>query len=368
MKRLPPIALALLAAAAAHAAPLSGVRASGNGLVDGSGAPVVLHGVNYSGTEFACIQNWGFYGGPSNPVDAARGLGTWPGVNVVRVPLNEGCWLAINGAPAAFSGAAYKAAIQNLVTALHNEDLAVILELHWSGAGTTMASGQQPMPNRDHTLTFWQEVANAYKGDPAVIFDVFNEPLPDNNQNTNEAWRCWRDGGTCAGMSFQAAGMQELVTAVRGTGAKNLIMLGGVQYGGQIGRWLEHAPTDPEGNLAASLHIYDFTGCTTQACWDAMVTPVIQAVPLVVGEIGDHPNAPCNTAFSTSLLDWLDARRVSHLAWNWNVWGGCLDLITNYDGTPSAGWGTSYKARLATYISVPNGTPPARPKGLRFRP
>lgn len=357
----------LLLAATAQGGLLTGLRVSGNGLVDGVGRPVVLHGASYSGTEFACIQGWGFYGGPADPVVASEGLGSWPGMNVVRVPLNEGCWLGINGAPAAFSGANYKAAIQNLVTALHNEGLAVILELHWSGAGTDMANGQQPMPNRDHTPTFWTEVANAYKGDGAVIFDLFNEPLPDNNQNTNEAWRCWRDGGTCAGMSFQAAGMQELVTTVRGTGAANLILLGGVQYGGNVGRWVEHAPADPLNNIAASLHIYDFTGCTNQACWDAMIAPTTAAVPLVVGEIGDHPNSPCDLSFSTALLDWLDARHVGHLAWNWNVWGGCLDLISNYDGTPSAAWGAAYKARLTTYTSGRDGTPPARPQGLRVR-
>jgi hypothetical protein len=50
------------------------------------------------------------------------------------------------------------------------------------------------------------------------VFDLHNEPHPDNNR-IREASRCWRDGGTCRGMSFQAAGMQELVTAVRGTGA-----------------------------------------------------------------------------------------------------------------------------------------------------
>lgn len=364
MKLLLPI---LLLAATAQGALLTGLRVSGNGLVDGAGNPVVLHGVNYSGTEFACVQGWGIYGGPADPVRAAQGIATWPGVNVVRVPLNEGCWLGINGTPAAFSGAVYRTAIQNLVTALHDEGLAVILELHWSAAGTGLADDQEPMPNRDHTITFWQQVATAYKDDSSVVFDLFNEPLPDNNQNTNEAWRCWRDGGSCAGMPFQAAGMQELVTAVRGTGAANVILLGGIQYGGQIGRWLEHAPTDPLNNLAASLHIYDFTGCTSQTCWDNMITPVAQAVPLVVGEIGDHQGVPCGTAFSTALLDWLDARNVSHLAWNWNVWGSCLDLITNYDGTPAGGWGTDYKARLAGYPAGAAGSPPARPRGLRIR-
>src|SRR2546430_11692500 len=63
-------------------------------------------------------------------------------------------------------------------------------------AGTAIALGQAPMPNRDHTPAFWRQVAAAYGGNNRVIFDLFNEPFPDNNSNTVEAWRCWRYGGT----------------------------------------------------------------------------------------------------------------------------------------------------------------------------
>src|SRR5256886_2456244 len=179
-----------------------------------------------------------------------QAIASWK-ANVVRVPLNETCWLGINGVASAYSGDNYRRAIAAYVALLNRTGLAVILDLHWTAAGTAKALAQAPMPNRDHTPDFWRQVAAAYKGNNSVIFDLFNEPFPDNNSDTPEAWRCWRDGGTCGGMSFQAAGMQELVDAVRSTGAANVILLGGVQYSATLSSWVASKPTDPLNNLAA---------------------------------------------------------------------------------------------------------------------
>ena len=43
---------------------LSGLRVSGNRLVDGNDTVVHLHGINRSGTEYACVQGWGIFDGP----------------------------------------------------------------------------------------------------------------------------------------------------------------------------------------------------------------------------------------------------------------------------------------------------------------
>jgi hypothetical protein len=198
------------------------------------------------------------------------------------------------------------------------------------------------MPNRDHTPEFWRQVGAAYGHNNAVIFDLFNEPFPDSNADTPEAWRCWRDGGTCRGMSFQAAGMQELVNTVRGTGATNVIMLGGVQYAATLSQWVAHEPTDPSSNLAASWHIYNFSWCHVQSCWDSEAAPVAQRVPLVLGELGQNDRG---RTFVDSLMNWMDARSGSYLAWTWNVWGSVWDLIQSYDGTPTA-YGAAFKTRL----------------------
>src|SRR5262249_3987150 len=154
-------------------------------------------------------------------------------------PMNEDCWLGINGAPAQYSGMLYQQAIAGYVSLLEQHGMVPILELHWSAAGNTKATGQQPMPDQDHSVTFWAEVAAAFKNDVYVVFEPFNEPYPDNNQDTAAAWTCWRDGGTCPGFAYKAAGMQQLVTAIRGAGAKNAILVGGVQYSNSLSEWLK---------------------------------------------------------------------------------------------------------------------------------
>ncbi len=115
------------------------VHVHGNQLVDTAGRVVRLKGVNRSGTEYACAQGWGFFDGPSDSA-SVQAIVSWK-ANAVRVPLNETCWLAINGVAPAYSGANYARAISDYVALLNRAGLVVILDLHWSAAGTAIALG-----------------------------------------------------------------------------------------------------------------------------------------------------------------------------------------------------------------------------------
>ena len=200
------------------------------------------------------------------------------------------------------------------------------------------------MPSRDRTPEFWREVAQRFGTNGAVIFDLFNEPWPDSNRDTPEAWRCWRDGGTCAGVSYTAAGMQELVTAVRGAGATNVLLLGGVQYAASLSGWLAARPTDPRANLVAAWHIYSFSACNARSCWDATAAPVAAQAPLLLSELGEDDGG---SAFVGSLMDWIDAHAGSgYLPWSWDVWGTPMDLVSNYDGTPTT-YGATFRTRFS---------------------
>jgi endoglucanase len=329
--------------------PGTGLHTVGNKIFDASGKLVIIRGVNKSGTEYSCINNNGIFDPEgSDTLTVVQSIKSWTGVNAVRIPLNEDCWLAINGSPAAYSGANYQNAIKAFVDKLVQNNLIPVLELHWSAPGTLKATGQQPMMDRDHSVTFWSQVATAYKGYPNVIFDPHNEPYPDNNSDTNEAWRCWKDGGTCTGMSFQAAGMQEIVTAIRSAGANNLIMLGGVQYSNSLSQWLSRKPIDPANNLAASWHMYGGNICSSSTCWDQAPAAVAAQVPLIAGEFGEHYDGRhCTNTLVNTFMNWMDSKGAGYMAWTWNNWGECLDLVSNETtGTPTS-WGTFFKNHVS---------------------
>jgi hypothetical protein len=314
--------------------PALSLSVSGNRIVNSSGQPVRLVGVNRSGMEFMCIQGYGFFDGPSDQ-NSINAMKTW-NITIVRVPLNEDCWLNINGVKPEYGGQNYINAVTGYVNLLTSNQLAVIIDLHWSASGSTPATKQTPMPDQDHAGQFWDSVARTFAGNLDVIFDIFNEPYPDNNNwNSVAGWTCWRDGGSaCNGLDYTAVGMQSLVTQVRNTGARNVIMLGGLAYSNSVAQWLAYKPKDPLNFTAASLHVYNFNYCSTIACYDQYIAPVAAQVPVIIGESGEND---CNSGFVETLMTWADSKSIGYLGWTWNTWdcGSGPALISNYDGTPT---------------------------------
>jgi endoglucanase len=325
----------------------SGVHAVGNQIYDGTKA-IRLLGVDRPGTEYACIQDSGIFDGPSDQASISAML-LW-NVNSVRVPLNEDCWLSRNGAPALYSGATYQSAIAAYVTLLLDNGIYPILDLHWTEDAGAAATGQQPMPDVNATA-FWTSVATLFKSQNKVVFDLFNEPFPDDNMDATSAWQCWENGGsTCPGVGYTVVGMQAMLTAVRNAGADNLVVLGGLEYSNDLSQWLTYEPTDPARNLAVSWHVYSNSNYTSNHTLSADAAPVLAKVPIVATEIGDGKNPPaCNGTFITEVMDYLDAPgngvpAQSYLAWSWST-DNMPSLISDYTGTPRCD-GATFKAHL----------------------
>jgi endoglucanase len=317
------LALALMAMSASCDDDYPGLHVADNRLVDRQGGTVRLLGVNRSGGEYACVGGHGFFAGPTGR-RAVAAMKAWR-INAVRVPLNEHCWLGINGAPTEYSRARYRKAIRAYVARLHRAGLYVVLDLHWNAPGSERAGSQQPMADLDHAPAFWSSVARTFKEDPALVFDLYNEPH-------EISWKCWRDGCTMPG-GWRAAGMQTLVDAVRSSGARQPIIATGVRWGTDLSSWLEYRPDDPADQLAAGFHVYDFASCTSLRCWRGTVDPVAREVPVVVTEIGERE---CSGTFLDRFMSWADSAEVSYLAWSWNP-SGCEApaLIESWDGRPT---------------------------------
>ena len=333
---------AFMGSRAAATTPPIGVTVRGNQLVNSSGAAIRVLGVDRSGTEYACAEGWGSFDGPSDATSVAA-IAFWH-VNAVRVPLNEDCWLGINGVNPNYSGVAYQNAIKGYVSELNQAGLIAILDLHWSAPGTTLASGQQVMADADHSPAMWSSVASAFRSVAGVMFDLYNEPH-------DISWSCWLNGCITSG-GWQAAGMQSLLNAVRASGDTQPVLVGGLNWAGDLSGWLAHEPVDPAHQLVASAHIYNFSQCATPACWDATIAPVAAAVPVVTGEIGEND---CSPAFIDSYMAWADAHGVSYLGWSWNTanCSGGPALITSYSGSPTA-FGAGLQSHLGALVAQPS--------------
>jgi uncharacterized protein YbdZ (MbtH family) len=300
------------------------LRVVGNKLVDAENQPIRVLGVNRSGSEYACVQRWGFFDGPTDKRAIAQML-AWR-INAVRLPLNEDCWLGINGVPARYNGTRYRAAIKAFVRRLRRAGLFVILDLHWNAPGAEPATGQEAMADLDHAPTFWSSVAGAFKADTGVMFDLYNEPQ-------GISWQCWRDGCLLP-QGWRTAGMQTLVDAVRSTGARQPIIATGIDSGHNLSAWLSYRPRDPDAELVAGFHAYSFTGCVTLTCWTQEIGVVARRVPVVTTELGE---GGCSHAFIDRYMNWADSTGVSYLGWTWNTSGcGAPALISSWTGEPTA--------------------------------
>jgi endoglucanase len=344
-----PVALAASGSVAVHV--------SGTHLIDAAGNPLRLLGVDRSDTEYECLSGGAIFDGPVDPT-AIAAITSW-NANAVRVPLNEDCWLGINlGTGNPDAGASYRQAIRGFVADLNAAGLYVILDLHWNAPGTNVAGGQQPMADLDHAPAFWQSVARAFKENPAVLFDLYNEPYVD-------SWKCWRDGCqvTTSLGAWQTAGMARLVKTVRLTGATQPLLLGGLSYAGDLSRWLEFVPPDPlaqssgdpvpgEPQIVASVHTYCFgntvADCqgqlsSVEAAWPAM-QQVAAAAPVVAGEFGE---TDCATTYVEPFMNFADTNGLSYLGWAWDTYdcNSFPSLISAYDATPTA-YGIGLKNRL----------------------
>ncbi len=316
------------------------VRVSHSRLVDGSGKPIRLLGVDQAGAESSCVAGDGF--GTPPPSDTVRiiaALKSWK-IDAVRLPLNEDCWLGINLPYPEYGGAAYRSAIVAYVDNLNAAGMAVILDLHWGAPGTELATGGEVMADESHSPAFWSSVAATFKGNQGVVFDLFNEPR-------HLSFACLVHGG-CTVNGTKVAGYDQLISDVRDTGATNVVMVAGIDFAANPSGFKTTMPHDPLGQLAISVHVYNFNAAKSPATWSKWVRMGLLAkAPFVTGELGERD---CTAKFIDTYMSWADAHGVSYLAWAFNS-GPCNGpylIDANGDPTP---YGAGYKAHLAHLAS-----------------
>lgn len=203
--------------------PQGPLHTQGNMLLDSAGHVIVLKGTEMPGLNVAHPDP----SGVETQTAAALTATTFSTIrlrwnmNALRLPVSS--W--IDGADPA-----YLPRVSDIVRKANAAGLVVILaEYDDLRAGAPSTAG---LPARE-VATFWKTWAAAFKDNPMVIFDVYNQPqptyIPGHQDGTHSAgdWQFWLRGGRDTN-GRQTVGMQGLVDAIRSTGATQVIAVMGL--------------------------------------------------------------------------------------------------------------------------------------------
>ena len=331
-------------------------------IVNGAGQAVQLRGVNRAIFDSRCTyDSSGFADGPADQTSISAIVAWKP--DIVRVTVNEDCWLGINGLPLGGNAAGYRAAVVSYVSLLRRNRLYVILTPQLSAPGADKSVKIDYMPDNDHLPAFWRSLASIFRADHGIIFDPISEVAMAswNNPHPNPPgqWNCWRNGcvlDSVYGGRFQAAGLQSLINAIRSTSATQPILLGGLSYNSDFSQLIGNLPSDPQHQLIASAHVYDFAeGGATNSLFTNQLEPIAQHLPVILGEFGEQNCDSGTAAYTSHVLSLVDGEAskghiFGALGWTWNArtssstgWrcptsssgeGGPL-LIRDYTGVPT---------------------------------
>ncbi|MCA9087106.1 MAG: glycoside hydrolase family 5 protein [Planctomycetaceae bacterium] len=318
------------------------LKVVGNRLHDPEGHEVWLQGVNAGGLETLPQDR--------QPIKSTVvAIEEWKS-NCVRVPMNETFWYG-RSPYQKDGGKEYREILDQIITLAANRGAYVVIDLHRFRA-----------PKPEHA-EFWKDFAARYKDHPAVLFDLFNEPH-------GISWDVWKNGGFVGEKSgvdesafvseeekkknqgFESIGMQGLVDAVRGTGAKNIVIAGGLFWCNDLsGITQGYALDDRGGNgVVYSWHTYNW-----HTDWEAKMLATAEKHPVFLGEVGadihkmDFIPAEAQEdpyTWVPDMLGFIQKHRI-----NWTGW--CLHpkatpvMISDWSYTPTPYWGEFAKEALS---------------------
>ncbi|MDB6170865.1 MAG: celA [Chthoniobacteraceae bacterium] len=315
------------------------LQVAGNRLQTPAGKTVRLQGLAVASMEWAA-------GGEHILKSIETGLTDWK-ANCIRLCLRDDFW-AGKGPYQNDGGMGYRQLVEDAINACASHGAYIVLDLHDYRA-----------PREKHAA-FWQDVATRYKNHPAVIFELLNEPhdIP---------WEVWRNGGPVTDkkkntdalaenqqtlVSYQSIGMQKLVEVIRSTGAKNLIIAGGLDWGYDLSGILNGFALDDLGGngIMYSSHVYPW-----KSDWPGKFLAVAGKYPVFIGEVGadTQPMAFIPTERQENPATWVPDMLgiIQKYELNWTAW--CFHptatprVILDWNYTPTPFWGVFVKQALA---------------------
>jgi endoglucanase len=280
--------------------------------------PILLRGVNRSGLEYTEPSDAGFLAAAEFTAEELREIVLGWRSNVLRLPFNQD-W-ALRGRRGHSAGE-YLASIDQVISWAATLGAYTILDLQWLDAETVYGQTEDenhakrdnrvpPAPNAD-TIVLWNTLAARYRDEPAVLFDLLNEPHDPLEDDFLPIHLIAPDGdvvesdGDFIGPEEWVPWATRLVREVRTIRPKGLILVGGVDWAFDLRGIRVDAP-----NIVYSAHIYPRRGA--EAWWKAIGRSA--EVPVFIGEWG---GAASDLEFGRSLADLMRQQGLGWTAWSW---------------------------------------------------
>jgi hypothetical protein len=249
------------------------LHTSGTQLRDARG-PLVLQGIHRVALEGGMGSTTGQNLTAADLAEVKR----WGG-NVVRLSVSSAFWLRTD----CHYDHDYRADVAAAVKAVTDQRMVALVDLH---TNTLTGCGQvaRQLMADSTALQFWKEVATAFRANPLVAFDLYNEPHDISDQ-------VWLSGGpvrSADGTLFRAAGMQQMYDVVRAAGATNLVVVSGNTYGSRLPALRVHGV-----DVVYGVHAYTCPASTESGCAADRFEPgpilgswVGADIPVMVTEFG----------------------------------------------------------------------------------
>lgn len=224
------------------------------------------------------------------------------GANVIRISVHPDYWLG---------DADYLwRHIDPIVGWAGQMNMYAIIDWHYIGNIQTGQGAEMPDIEEEPselTMEFWRQISAYFRTTPHVIFEIWNEPAGGINADT------WQKYAV------------RIIRTIRDQGARQLVVVGGVDYSRDLS-WVLEDPV-PDNNVAYTTHIYP---AHTSPMWDHWFGEVSEVVPVLVTEWGfmdeNRKGAPFYLAgsaesFGEPLLEYLDDHGIGWVAcWYDDEW------------------------------------------------
>jgi endoglucanase len=280
-----------------------------------SGEQVTLRGVVRSGLEYSSPGDTGSLVKAGISAQEIQEMAVGWGAKIIRVPFNQDWALRVEG----YDPEPYLAALDFVIEGAAALGAYTLLDLQWLDSHTqrgTNSDGSSnfvpPLPNLG-SIELWRQLAMRYAEEPAVLFDVLNEPHDAASDDPVPLLGIDEDGYTFP-LSSRQVSMTEwqpwalhLIAAIRSGNPNAVIFVSGVNWGYD----LRGFPLPDVDEIVYSTHVYPNKGTD----WDQAFGSLGSVRPVFAGEWGGGPN---DLAWGGRLADYLSLKQIGWTAWSWS--------------------------------------------------